>query len=227
MSESLEVWLGYQFRNAALLQEALTHPSCNLEHPQADRPDYQRLEFLGDSILGAVVSHLLYRAYPKAAEGELAQRKSALVNGKAVAEISARFHLSDYLQLSKAEAQSGGRKRQSIIENVCEAIIGAIYLDGGYDAAFRFIETHWAEAIATMAIAPKDAKTRLQEWAQGRGLPLPDYREAAKSGPAHAPQFTVEVTVQGFPPMMAVASSKRAAEKLAAQGFLDTHEGQV
>jgi ribonuclease III len=222
--QDLETALGYRFRKPELLEQALTHPSCNLNRKEARLVDYQRLEFLGDSILGAVISDLLYIRHPEEPEGKLARRKSALVSGETLSIIASRLQLGKYVRLSGAEELSGGRTRHSIAEDILEAIIGAMYLDGGFDAAQYFITAQWRDLVDNMEAAPKDAKTRLQEWAQGRGLPLPDYVEVIKSGPAHSPHFVVEVTVQGYPPQRGEAASKRKAEQEAAQAFLIEHD---
>lgn len=206
--------LGYDFHDPQLLEMALTHPS--LGKPASN----QRLEFLGDAVLGLVVTEMLYQQYPNENEGELARRLASLVRGETLAAIAQDLKLGDALRLSAGEAAAGGRSASSNLEDALEALIGAIYLDGGLDAARNFIEPHWKKRADTITTPPKDAKTSLQEWAQARGLPVPSYVVSDQSGPAHAPQFTVEVTVKGQPAKSGTAPSKRAAEQAAAAKLL-------
>ncbi len=213
---ALNTLLGYQFQNSTLLTLALTHPSFN------KTTNNQRLEFLGDAVLGLVVAHMLYEAFPSESEGELARRQAALVRGETLVEIAKEAALGTHLQLSASEIASGGRETDSNLEDMVEAIIGALYLDGGMAAATPFIQRHWQSKLESASAAPKDAKTSLQEWAQGRGLPLPVYTVIENSGPAHAPVFTIEVSVKGYPAAKATAASKRTAEQAAAKALLDT-----
>lgn len=216
---TLEETIGYSFRNAHLLKEALTHSSVSRAGQKAVFNN-QRLEFLGDAVLGIVVSHLLFTLYPTDAEGALARRLAALVRGDTLAEVAAQLGMGEFVILSEAEESAGGRTSVTILEDVCEALIGAIYLDGGYDAAKKFVLTHWQARAEAITKPPKDAKSALQEWAQGRGLPLPSYSVLTSEGPAHAPTFTIEVAVQGIGSARASASAKRAAEQLAAVELL-------
>ncbi|NBX03354.1 MAG: ribonuclease III [Alphaproteobacteria bacterium] len=195
----------------ALLHLALTHPSLAKEQSN------QRLEFLGDSVLGAVVAHLLYQLFPNEQEGELARRLAALVRGETLTLIAREIDLAAALRLAAGEA----RDNSSNLEDALEALIGAIYLDGGFDAASSFITPRWKPLAEKTIAPPKDAKTALQEWAQGRGLPIPVYSVLETTGPAHAPLFTVEVQVQGQAPTSAQANAKRAAEQLAAAELLE------
>lgn len=206
--------LGYVFRDEALLTLALTHPSLGKTSSN------QRLEFLGDAVLGLLIGEMLYSMYPAEQEGELARRLAALVRGETLAEIAAGLALGDALQLSSSEAAAGGRRAASNLEDALEALIGAIYLDGGLDAARNFVLPLWQERARNVTTPPKDAKTALQEWAQARGLPVPSYKILAQTGPAHAPDFTIEVTVSGYAPEQGSANSKRAAEQLAAAKLL-------
>jgi ribonuclease-3 len=206
--------LDYTFKDPALLDLALTHPSANKTR------NNQRLEFLGDSILGAVVATLLYDLFPAEPEGELARRHAGLVRGETLAEIARAIGLGDALNIAASEAKFGGRDNPSNLEDALEALLGAIYLDGGMSAAEQFILPHLKERAEKTIAPPKDAKTALQEWAQARGLPVPAYNVKSSTGPAHAPEFTMEVTVQGYPPAEASAASKRAAEQLAAENLL-------
>lgn len=213
--DALQERIGYCFSDPELLQLALTHPSI------AKAQSNQRLEFLGDAILGAVVAHLLYTLYPAEQEGELARRHAALVRGETLTDIARDIGLGQALKIGSSEIQAQGRDNASNLEDALEALIGAIYLDGGWDAAAAFVRPRWSELAQRNAAPPKDAKTTLQEWAQGRGLPVPAYRVTDSSGPAHAPLFTIEVAVQGYPPAEAQATSKRAAEQAAAKLLLD------
>lgn len=216
--EQIATMIGYPFRNPQLLLQALSHPSLGKEGSN------QRMEFLGDAVLGLIISDMLYQLYPEEQEGELARRHAALVRGETLAAIAQELGLGEALRLSGSEAASGGRQSLSNLEDALEALIGALYLDGGLEAAKAFVLPRW-ERLATQRTAPpKDAKTSLQEWAQGRGFPVPAYHVVQQTGPAHAPQFTVEVSVVGQPAAQASAPSKRAAEQLAAQSLLQIIE---
>jgi len=206
--------LGHTFRDAGLLTLALNHPSLG------KTASNQRLEFLGDAVLGLVVAEILYQLYPGEQEGELARRLAALVRGETLTEIANELKLGEAINMSASEAASGGRAAPSNLEDALEALIGALYLDGGLDAAKTFIATHWQERARNNSAAPKDAKTSLQEWAQARGLAVPVYNVVEQTGPAHAPSFTIEASVAGHTPQRASAASKRAAEQLAAAKLL-------
>lgn len=212
--QALEKRIGYQFTNKDLLALALTHPSI------ATGPNNQRLEFLGDSILGAVVAHILYEQYPDEAEGQLARRLAALIRGETLTQIATQLELGEALTFGLSEQQAEGHKKASNLEDALEALIGAIYLDGGMQAAEAFIRPRWSELAKRNIAAPKDAKTALQEWAQGRGLPIPTYKMLDSTGPAHAPVFTIEVTVKGHPAEQAQGNNKRVAEQQAAKQLL-------
>ena len=207
--------LGYQFRDASLLALALTHPSLG------KTASNQRLEFLGDAVLGLVITEMLYQLYPNEQEGELARRLAALVRGETLAMVASQIGLGDALQLSASEAGSGGRKAPSNLEDAMEALIGGAYLDGGLEAAKSIILPRWNELAENIVAPPKDAKTALQEWAQARGLPVPLYTVISQTGPAHAPEFTIEASINGHPPQQATAASKRSAEQAAAEKLLE------
>ena len=213
--------LGYRFKDAALLEEALTHPSCNLKQEDGSPFSYQRLEFLGDSVLGVVVSHLLITHFPHEVEGDLARRKSVLVAKDAVAQMVRDLGIHEHIRFSAVEANSGACDNSSVQEDIGEAVIGAIFVDGGFEAAHEFITTHWLERLKALKDAPIDGKTAMQEWAQGCGLGLPIYTLVNQDGPAHAPVFTVEVTVEGQAAQQAQANTKRKAEQLAATKMLE------
>lgn len=220
-SGGLAVRLGHVFADPALLQEALTHPSLARfkARKKSGTTPYERLEFLGDRVLGLVIAEWLYHLYPEASEGEMAKRHASLVNRDALREVAAAISLDDYLRLAQSEETNDGRKNLAALSDATEAVIGALYLDGGLAAAAQFIKRYWGDAIRAKA-APADPKTALQEWAQGQGLPLPAYKVLDRSGPAHAPKFVIEVSVKGFAPLAAEGASKRIAEKEAAQALL-------
>lgn len=224
--------LGHRFARPDLLADAVTHPSVGgLARPvrggragakgagTATRPAgtaYERLEFLGDRVLGLAIATWLLQRHPDEAEGDLARRHAALVRREALAEVAAALDLGRYLRLSPGEDDQGGRHNHAILADCCEAVIGALYLDGGLGPAEALIRRCWAVLVERTAAPPRDPKTALQEWAQGQGKPLPVYEMLARSGPDHEPQFEVQVTVAGVAPVVASAGSKRAAEKLAA-----------
>ena len=208
-----------QFRESPLVRQALTHPSC--AQKQGGLPfNNQRLEFLGDSVLGMVVAEMLYEMYPSEQEGELARRFAGLVCGDQLVEIARSIGLDKALLLSDSEEENAGRENASNLEDACEALIGAIYLDSGFDAARQFVRQHWLALAESVTEPPKDAKTALQEWAQGKGLPLPSYRLLKEDGLSHAPEFTIEVSVKGKGSASATAGSKKAAEREAAAALL-------
>jgi ribonuclease-3 len=210
----LEEKLGHVFHDSSLLKLALTHPSLH------QTQNNQRLEFLGDAVLGLVVAKILYRLFPHENEGELARRLAALVRSETLAQVARELSLGEYLLVSESEGQLGGRQNPTNLEDAMEAILGALYLDGGLEAAENFISQRWSELARSVTAPPKDSKTALQEWAQARGLAVPDYQVLETVGPAHAPEFTIEVRIQGYEPRIGRANSKRAAEQLAAQALL-------
>jgi ribonuclease III len=219
--------IGYEFARPALLDEALTHPSAlTPERRRGERRrtagrSYERLEFLGDRVLGVVVADLLWHRFENEPEGLLTRRIAELVRRETLARIADRLRLGVDLKLSPAEATAGAAGNPGILADALEALIAAIYLDGGFAAAAGFVRRWWQPLIAAMDRPPRDPKTTLQEWAQGRGLPLPAYALIATSGPHHAQRFTVTVSVAGAEPASATASSKRAAEARAAALLLD------
>lgn len=216
-----EAFLGHHFSDPSLLEEALTHRSVEA----ADRQDYERLEFLGDRVLGLVVTEMLMNSFPDEREGSLARRLAALVRQETLAAVSREIGLGAHLRLSRGEADGGGRENEAILADVCEAVIAAIYRDAGLEAARRFIERHWQQRVVAADSPPQDAKTALQEWAQGRGLGLPGYVVVARSGPDHAPAFTVRVEIAGGPSAEGQGPSKRVAEQAAARRALEALPG--
>lgn len=216
----LEQTIGYRFADPALLREALTHGSA----PGRGRRTSERLEFLGDRVVGLAVAELLFRRYPHEPEGALSPRLSLLVSEPVLAEVARELGLGRWLKVARSEEEAGGRERPAILADALEALIGAVYLDGGWEAAAG-IARRWLEPrMETMAVPPRDAKSRLQEWTQGRGLGLPHYRVVDVGGPAHAPRFEVEASVAEFPPVNATAGSKQAAEQAAAEQLLSALE---
>jgi ribonuclease-3 len=209
----LQSRIGHTFTNPDLLRQALTHRSLGSMHNQ-------RLEFLGDAVLGMLIAEMLYNAFPNEAEGDLSRRLVSLVNGEQLADIARELELGALLNLSMSEEEQGGRANPSNLEDAVEALLGAVYLDGGVEAARGLIQRYWSARAVAMASPPKDAKTSLQEWAQGRGLPLPEYAVISADGPSHAPLFVIEARVQGLAPVRAEAGTKRMAERLAAQAML-------
>lgn len=211
--------IGYRFSSPSKLQRALTHSSFADGDPHK-AVDNERLEFLGDRVLGLVVAELLYREFPNCAEGLLAPRLNALVRRETCAAVAREIGLGDYLRMSLGEAQGGGRMKDAILGDACEALIGAIYLDGGYEAARAFVRRFWTPRLALVEQPPRDAKTILQEWLQARGRRAPRYVLVDRKGPDHVPEFTIAVEVEGAEPLEASAGSKRAAEQAAAEAFL-------
>jgi ribonuclease-3 len=214
---SLYQRLHYQFSNTALLGEALTH-SSNVS--KTAKATYERLEFLGDRVLGLAIAEALFEAFPDADEGSLAPRLTSLVRAETCAAVASDLQLGDDIILGESEIQTGGRSKPAILADVCEAIIGAIFLDGGYIPARNFVFRHWQSYLEKSPQHVRDAKTLLQEWAQAQSYALPSYEQIERSGPDHAPHFVISVHVAKFPPAQGEGASKRQAEQEAAQAFL-------
>lgn len=212
--EDLEKEIDHSFENKVLLQDALTHSSTGKDS------NYERLEFLGDRVLGLVVSELLYEKFPKEPEGDLAKRLSALVQGSFLAKIAAAINLGAYVDFSDAERHAGGADNEHIQADVFEALIGALYLDSGFEKCRALIERLWGDSFYEMKTPPLHPKTAVQEWAQGQGLPLPEYEIVGQSGPDHIPVFDVKLSVQGYDDVIAQGKSRQDAEKKAAKDFL-------
>jgi ribonuclease-3 len=208
--------LGHRFRDPALLEQAVTHPSAT----SAARPGNQRLEFLGDRVLGLIVAEALLAAYPGEAEGTLAPRFNALVRRETLAEIAAEIDLGPYLRLGRSEATGGGRRKKAILADAMEAVIAALFLDGGIAVAQAFVLERWQKRIEAPDTAPMDAKTRLQEWAQGRGMAPPVYKVTGREGPDHAPRFTIEARLETGEVAVGTAASKKQAEQISAAALL-------
>jgi ribonuclease-3 len=217
---AIEGRIGHNFADANLLATAFTHVSA-LKSQRKRGDSYQRLEFLGDHVLGLIVSDMLYRAFPNADEGELSKRLADLVRKESCADVARSLGLADDIKLGAVGATAGARLRKSVLGDVCEAVIGAVYLDGGYQAAAEFVTRNWTERMHKPRRPLRDPKTVLQEWAQGKGLPTPVYREVERTGPHHDPQFRVAVDLPGLAPAEGVGSNKRAAEKVAASVMIE------
>jgi ribonuclease-3 len=209
---ALERLLGHDFADRGLLETALTHPSL-VGHGASS---YERLEFLGDRVLGLSVADLLMERYPRESEGDLARRHALLVDRDSLAHIAASIGLGDWLRMTDGETAAGTRENASVLSDAMEAVIGAVYRDDGFDTAAAMVRRFWLPFVELPGAPPRDAKTALQEWAQARALPLPSYSTLSRTGPDHAPLFTVEVTVRGYPSVQAEGGSRRAAERAAA-----------
>lgn len=215
--------LGHTFRDRALLERALTHASVAEGAPPGPRGpmDNERLEFLGDRVLGLLVADRLCRENPLAQEGELSSALHNLVDKSACARVGERLGVGEALRLSPGESKSGGRRKAGLIADAVEAVLAAVWLDGGIDAARRVFERAWAEELAAPTpTAHGNPKSALQEWAQAGGRPLPAYAVVNRTGSDHAPTFTVEVSVQGVEPLTAQGRSRQEAEKAAATAML-------
>jgi len=222
---ALERRLGRAFDNPTLLERALTHAS--VAGGLGKVRDNEVLEFIGDRVIGLLADERLAQLYPASPEGDLAPRLNAVVSREACARVARRIDLGPALRLSGAETKTGGRDKESILAGACEAVMAAIYQDGGLEAARAAFLDLWAEVFAEMGEPrPRDPKTTLQEWAQGQGKPLPTYSVIDRSGPDHQPLFTTEVKVQGLEPAQAQGRSRQEAEKAAAAVLLQ-REGQV
>jgi ribonuclease-3 len=206
--------LGYRFQSDDLLTEALSHASL------AGSKNYERLEFLGDRVLGLIIAEWLLERYPKLSEGALAKRLAILVMRDTLAAAAQDLTLDRYVLLSKGAEDDGGRLKPALLADVCEAVLGAMYLDGGLEPPRALVRRVWARFFDNLAVTSRHAKSELQEWAQGKGLPTPTYREVSRSGPDHAPEFVVAVDVEGYDAVTGTGASKRAAEVAAATNFL-------
>jgi ribonuclease-3 len=222
--DALEHRLGRAFRNRDLLERALVHASVS---GGGDRiRDNEVLEFVGDRVIGLLAAERLAELYPNGPEGELTVRLHRVVNREACARVARRMGLSPALRLSAGETRTGGRQNDTILGDACEAVMAAVYLDGDLEAAREVFLDLWSEELADATIdQSRDPKTMLQEWAQGRGKALPVYTVTARSGPDHAPMFTVEVSVEGLAVAMADGRSRKEAEKAAAAALLQREAG--
>lgn len=219
----LEQALGYQFFGRRHAVAALTHSSMRVsaEGRRVASESYERLEFLGDRVLGLVISEMLLFRFPSEREGDLAKRHTELVRRETLAEVAINLNLGPLIRMSRGEKDGGGQQKESLLADVVEALIAAIYLDGGISPVRSFIEKNWSPFLEAAKRPPRDPKTALQEWAQARALPLPIYELVTQSGPSHEPRFEISVTVEGQKPVVASAGSKRAAERDAAALLLE------
>ncbi len=213
--EDLTARIGYRFNDQDLLVEALTHGST-----QTHQGNYQRLEFLGDRVLGLIISEHLFRTYPGHGEGELTAIHSGLVRGRSCAAAGDTIGLSDLVIIGTGERAKGMNLNRTLLGDAMEALIAAIYLDGGFEPARAFVLKAWNTLLDHPAMAAKDAKTFLQEWALARALPIPAYTIVSRDGPEHEPVFAVSVEVKGMAPALGSGSTKRGAEMKAADNFL-------
>lgn len=220
---AFEARIGHQFAKPELLGRAVTHASMS----SANRDDNQRLEFLGDRVLGLVMAEALLALDPKATEGQLAPRFNALVRKETCASVARDIDLGKVLKLGRSEMISGGRRKQALLGDAIEAVIAAVYLDGGFEAAKALVLRLWDRRIVTVEEDARDAKTALQEWAQARGLAPPNYTQTARSGPDHAPVFTINAQLENGAEASATAPSKRAAEQAAATKLLAQVENET
>lgn len=208
--------IGYTFQNPDLLKQALTHTSIH-----SGFASYERLEFLGDRVLGLLVAEELFDKLPSESEGNLAKRHAQLVKTETLAAIAEDMGLGSHILMARGEANTGGRHKISLLSDVMEAIIAAIYRDGGLESARHFIREHWSNYTLAPLTLEKDPKTALQEISQSRGCGIPVYRTVEESGPAHSPMFTIQVVIEGLGQAIARGSSKRRAEKEAAEILLN------
>lgn len=215
---TLEERLGYKFQSHSELERALTHSS--MRKNSNDSFHYERLEFLGDRVLGLCVADTIFRQYPNAEEGELSLRLNALVQGKTLAEIADEIGLSEFIRTGNDLKNISGKRMQSVRADVLEALIASVFLDGGLAAAAGMIDHLWGNRFKDVSTARRDSKTALQEWAHARQLETPKYREVEKSGPDHEPVFLVEVKIKGKLAGKGTGRSKRLAEQAAAQEIL-------
>lgn len=223
LKEAQEI-VGYRFREPARLERALTHPSAIAPGGDTVKFSNQRLEFLGDRVLNLVIAERLIERRQNESEGDLAPRLNRLVKKGACAEAMRHLGLQPFLIMSESEIAAGGRERESTLGDACEAVIAAIYQDGGLTSARKFIERAWAPQFENAPAETKDPKTLLQEWAQGQGHPLPEYVVTGRSGPDHAPVYEVEVRLPAGA-AAATGPSKREAERHAAALMLRTLTG--
>ncbi len=213
--------IGYTFKRPELLHRAVTHSSMS----SPTRDDNQRLEFLGDRVLGLVMAEALFMADTAASEGQLAPRFNALVRKETCADVAREIDLGAVLKLGRSEMLSGGRRKEALLADAMEAVIAAVYLDGGFEAAKALVLRLWGKRVTAVDADARDAKTALQEWAQARKLPPPKYVVVERTGPDHAPVFTIEARLENGESQSATANSKRQAEQAAAKLLLARLEG--
>lgn len=214
--------IGHDFRRPELLARAVTHASFS----SPTRPSNERLEFLGDRVLGLSIATALFNEDERAAEGQLAPRLNALVRQETCAEVAREIGLGEVMKLGRSEMLSGGRRKEALLGDAMEAVIAAVYLDAGFDAARDLVLRLWGSRIAAARAQGRDPKSALQEWAQARGLPPPDYVQTDRTGPDHQPVFTIEARLATGESASAAAAGKRQAEQAAARALLARMEGE-
>lgn len=214
----LQEKIGYTFKDRTLLEKAVIHASAREKRRQSE--DNERLEFLGDRVLGLSIAQLLYAEFPMAPEGELARRFNRLVRKETCALVSKNMDLGNHLILSQSEKTAGGTRNINILGDACEAVLGAVFIDGGFAPAKDLILRFWGPLLLNADEIPVDPKTALQEWAQGNHLKLPRYVEVSRSGPDHEPVFVMQVVVERIAPQIGEGNSKRLAEREAAAALL-------
>jgi ribonuclease-3 len=215
---ALQSILNYTFNDTIYINRALTHASA---HHDSIGIDYERLEFLGDRVVNLIVADLLFNNFKDEKEGALAKRHTALVRTETLADMAKELKLGDFIVFSDSERMAGGAQNDNILADIMESVTASIYLDGGYDHAMTFVKTALGNRLNDMVEPPRDPKTTLQEWSQAHNLGLPLYEMIEQSGPDHAPEFTVQVSLDGHSPQSATSKSKKSAEKDAAQAMLD------
>lgn len=216
----LEQAMGHRFKRRALLEQALTHASAREGNKAAS--DNERLEFLGDRVLGLVIAEVICEQFPEASEGDLARRFNRLVRRETCAAVANEIGLGPHLVMSVSEHGSGGRAKSNILADACEALLGALYLDSGFDKTRAVIRALWSDQVDGATAVRADPKTALQEWAQSLGPDLPLYKEVKRAGPQHAPSFTAEVRIKGRDPAVGTGPNKRQAEQAAAKAMLES-----
>ena len=223
--DKLQALIGYSFKDGGLLERAITHAS-------ASSPNYERLEFLGDRVLGLIIANDIFQRFPNEKEGMLARRLSALVCRPMLASVGAEMGLGDFIRTQEHDFTQSNpdgsllSENEKVLSDVIEALLGAIFLDGGLASCATFVKTHWGDRLNKINRPAQDPKTALQEFLQADGHPVPDYVLVGQSGPDHAPLFEIAVQVEGLPPATASGTSKRAAEKAAAKKMLDILQGK-
>lgn len=221
LNDAISQIINYRFKNDAILEEALTHPSLNKRNSKNQTENYERLEFLGDSILNMVMSAMLFKLFPEEKEGALAKRKTDLVCGSTIANVAKEIKLGDFIIMNNSERCNGGKHNLKNLENALEALIGAIYIDGGFENVEKFVTQYWKKLAKDTLSPPQDPKTSLQEWTQRNKTPLPEYELAKQTGPAHNPEFTISVCIENYGKVSACAFSKKGAAQKAAELMLE------
>ena len=215
-AEALAERIGHRFADPELLRRALTHASARAK----DRDNNERMEFLGDRVLGLIIAEMLFERFPGESEGHLARRLNAMVRQETCADVAREIGIPDAIRTAQNEPTGKLSQNTTVLGDACEALIAAVYIDGGLEAARRFIVAQWEDRIGEVTAGERDPKTALQEWALGRGIAVPDYVEISRSGPDHDPDFIIEVRVAGYAPVTAQGKSKRDASRGAALAFL-------